>query len=149
MSQPAVWYVLDESFSFKASVDWDVQPAMSSLLHHLPSWEKLSSIWTSRFSSNREKSSTSSSSHNRKRSDYKGLKDAKIGAPEESHEMAPVKSLSDYIHSGNPTEMRTYVHTGKPSEVEEDVIHLQYNVEQESNITGSVTKKSSRSEDMS
>lgn len=48
--------------------------------------------------------------------------------------MAPVKSLRNYIHTGNPTDMRTYVHTGNPSEVEEDGIHLQYNVEQESNI---------------
>ncbi|KAL9071736.1 MAG: hypothetical protein Q9161_004000 [Pseudevernia consocians] len=109
-------------------------PAMSNMLHHLPSWDKLSSMWTSRFSSNRERSPGSSPSQYRNRNDYKGLKDSNVALRKESHEMAPVKSLSDYLHTGSSTEMRTYVHTGDPSEMEEDCIYLQYNVEQESNI---------------
>ena len=134
MSQLAAWYVLDRSNLFTAPVNWNPQPAMSNLLHHLPSWDKLSPMWTSRFSSNRERSPGSSPSQYRNRNDYKGLKDSNVALREESHETAPVKSLSDYLHTGSSTEMRTYVHTGNPSEMEEDCIYLQYNVEQESNI---------------
>lgn len=115
--------------------DRDPQPSMSSLLHHLPSWETFSSQWTSRFSSNREKSSGSSSSVSRKRADYEDLKDSNIAAEEHNYEMAPVKSVRDYQYTGKATDVRTFVHTGKPGEVEEDGIHLQYNVEQESNTS--------------
>lgn len=98
---------------------------MSSLLHHLPSWERLRSILTSRFSlswsSNRGKSSDSEPScSKRKKAEYKDLEVSNPTFRDRSYEMAPVKSI------------RTYIHTGNPSEVEEDGIHLQYKVEQES-----------------
>ena len=119
----------------EADINWDLQPSMSSLLHHLPSWDGLSTKWTSRFSSNREKVSGSNSSLNRKRADYKDLENSNVAIKERNYEMAPVKSLSNYIHTGNPVDVRTYVHTGGRSDVEEDGIYLQYNVEQESNMS--------------
>ena len=101
---------------------------MSKLLHHFPSWDTMSSIWTSRFSPKREKSSSSGLSPNRKRSNYKDLTDSNVAIREESHDLAPVKSLSGHIHTVNP------------SEVEEDGMHLEYNVERERNITGNGTE---------
>ncbi len=55
-----------------------------------------------------------------KRTAYTDLTDGPTTFGESDYEMAsaPVKSI------------RTYVHTGGPWQVEEDGIHLQYNVEQ-------------------
>jgi hypothetical protein len=54
-----------------------------------------------------------------KRTEYNTLDTSNISHTDRNFEMAPVKSI------------RTYVHTGDRREVEEDGIHLQYNVEQE------------------
>ena len=105
-----------------------LQPSMSNLLHHLPDWEILSSQFSSRFSahrsSNRGKSLGSEPSYSkREREEYSDLEASNPPFRQRDCGMAPIKSI------------RTYVHTGNPKEMEEDGIHLQYNVEQESTIS--------------
>ena len=98
---------------------------MANLLHHLPSWDQFSSkiisTFTSRQSSGKSKSSESSASFGkRNRNEYKDLGATAPSVDENNYEMAPAKSI------------QTFIHTGGPQEVEEDGIHLQYNVEQQS-----------------
>jgi hypothetical protein len=108
-------------------------PSMSSLLRQFPSWSLVVSRLASRFSSTRASSKSGAkegafgpsgsnplSFRKPKRTAYANLTDGLTTFGESEYEMAsvPVNSI------------RTYVHAGVPRQVEEDGIHLHYNVEQ-------------------
>ena len=94
---------------------------MSGFIHHI-NWSRLTSAFSSPFSSRagfgKGKSSSSDSSPNKGRqARYTDLENRGHGP--------------DIQGYGTPLKlMRTYVRTGKTGEIEEDGIHLQYDVEQ-------------------
>lgn len=94
---------------------------MSGFVHHI-NWNRLASAFSYRFSSRygfgKGKSSSSDSSPNKGRqARYADLEDRGHGPGMQGYE-TPLML------------MRTYVRTGKTGEIEEDGIHLQYDVEQ-------------------
>ena len=96
---------------------------MSSLSRRI-NWERLTSIFSSRFStyhaSSKGKSSGSAHSHNSgRKARYADLDDSGHKQGLSGYETAPIKL------------MRTYVRTGKTDQMEDDGIHLQYDIEQE------------------
>ena len=79
---------------------------------------RLGSGW---FSSSKGESTKSGVPYGkRKWTDYKEMNKSGSATGDPAFEMAPTKSI------------RTFVHAGGPGEVDEDGIHLQYNVEQRS-----------------
>ena len=102
------------------------KPSMSNLLRHLPTWENITSIFTSRFYSQRYDASWykifDQSNRKPKKALYADLElesGVGNGSGVRGYEMAPVKTV------------RTFVRTGKPGVVGEDGIHLQHDVEQQ------------------
>ena len=101
---------------------------MSNMLHHLPAWaswdlmaSKLSFSFSRRSGSDQSKHTDSGHSNTRpQRANYTDLAKSVDGSGLHSYEMGPVKSTN------------TYIRTGKSNEVDDDGIHLQYDVEQRS-----------------
>ena len=95
---------------------------MSRVFHHI-NWARLASVFSSRFSSrygsSKGKSSGSDAPNKGRKARYADLEDRVHGPALHGYETPPVKL------------MRTYVRTGRTDDVEEDGIHLQYDIEQE------------------
>ncbi len=96
-----------------------LQPAMSNMLRHLPSWDRLIYLVTFGFSgssaSSRGKHYPSNRlSTNLPRARYSDLENGSEGSGLHEYEMAPVKSA------------RTYARTGSSSEVEDDGSTVQF-----------------------
>lgn len=101
---------------------------MLNMLRHLPAWANWDLITSkillgfSRYSgSGHRKYADSGHSYNKpQRANYADLAKGVDRSGQRGYEMGPVKST------------RTYVRTGKSSEVDDDGIHLKYDIEQQS-----------------